>query len=96
MYTARLSYFEGEVIAFPANECIFPRLDKVVYFSEPVFMYVPEGGPYFYYGTQTKALPQEFLGITSWDISIERRLYYALGGLGVVRSIATMYPTAER
>ena len=96
MYTVRLAYFENEVIACPTSRLTFYQLDKIVFFKDTLFVDVPEGGPYSYYGTLTLPLPMEFIGIEEWDINVERRLYYALGALGVIKGIASMYPTAER
>lgn len=73
-----------------------PTLQKVMFFND--YVYINSDGktpPYYFYGTLTKSLGAEFQGCLGWDINQERRLFYALGNLGVVKSIATMFPTAE-
>lgn len=82
--------------AYPCTFLVMPTMEKILYFQEAVFInsdgYNP---PYYYYGTLTKSLGEEFLGVKSWNVNYERRLFYALCNLGVVKSIATMFPTAE-
>lgn len=92
----RLAYIEEEVQAQPCWYLAMPTLQKVMFFKD--YVYINSDGknpPYYFYGTLTKSLGAEFQGCQGWDINKERRLFYALSNLGVVKSIATMFPTAE-
>lgn len=94
MFTVRLSYIEGEVWAAKTTYLYFPLMMKLVFLHVPIF-YNVEKSPYYYYGTLSMPLGDQFLGIRDWDVEIERQLYYQLGNLGLIRSIASLWPLAE-
>lgn len=82
--------------ATPCWYLAMPTLQKVMFFRD--YVYINSDGknpPYRFYGTLTKSLGEDLSYCESWDINKERRLFYALSNLGVVKSIATMFPTAE-
>lgn len=84
------------MLASPYWYLALPTLQKVMFFREYVYINSDgENPPYRFYGTLTKSLGEELSYCEIWDINKERRLFYALSNLGVVKSIATMFPTAE-
>ena len=87
----------GEVRAFPTTYLLFRRLNKVVFFNPGDFVFMRwEDGLVSYYGTLDKFMGEEFLNLPqNFDLNIERALYYRLISIGIVRSIAGLFPVSE-
>lgn len=78
-----------------ADYLVFSLLQKVVFLYEPIFYNIDTLS---YYGTLMTPLGDEFVNGSGevWDIIQERRLYYRLSSLGLVRSIASLFPTGDK
>lgn len=96
-FTVNLSYMDGEVMAYPLDYMILSSLGKVVFLTDIIYVSVyGERQIHYFYGTLNTPFGSEF-----WEIEdvlnpdFQRKLLYKLTAMGIVRSIASLYPVSE-
>ena len=102
-FSTRLPYMRNEVLATSTYYWVLRDADKVLFFKYLLFYYYdPElweqGLPAFsVYGSIAEPLGEEFLYLdkNTWTTDKERRLVIALTNMGIVKSVAAMFPVAE-
>ncbi len=93
-----LTYLPGQRIAVwatPQRWMYFYNLYKLVFLFDPVYTDFRADGVSSYYGTCKQALGEEFINVKEWNPVIERRMYFRLSELGMIRGVASLYPEAE-
>lgn len=93
-----LMYLPGREVATwatPQTFLYFYGLYKLVFLFDPLYIDIRDPKNLNYFGTMKASLGEEFLNIEKWDINIERRLFFRLSELGMIRGVASLYPEAE-
>lgn len=90
MFLTQLSYLVEPVMAHKTDHLVFKLIEKVVFLNENVYF---DGSNFW--GTLSLPLGDEFTDLREWDIVSDRNLYYKLGSLGLIRSVASLHPVSE-
>lgn len=90
-------YYQPDVYVSckPIQEIVFPQLQRILFFKDSLYVFV--GEKCSYYGSFRTPLPEEFRDLPSrgWEIDMERKLYYAILNIDIVKGIASLYPTVD-